>query len=247
MNLSSGNKMSIQTGLYGLSFFLQHDGKEIFRSIPFESEVPSGLNEIIEKIHDEQLKRFPVSKITILHHNNLNTIVPEEMLDDEKLPDLLKYNIKLLPGDTLETDRNLPSGTANVYVPYENINNFFIEQYGEIEYFHSATPFLKYARQLHKKSRTEIFVRPGRKDFQMAIFRQGEFYFFNTFPMHHPDDFLYYFFFVWEEKELTPLRPHIHILSHDDIHKELKDNILHFTKRVTYHPDAEKEILKHVL
>jgi hypothetical protein len=247
MNNGIVDKMSIQVGLYGLSFYLNAGGKEVFLQIPYETELPSGLNDILDNIHSETLKTYSVTKPVVLHHNNLNTIVPGAMLDTNRLKDLLKFNTKILESDTLEADTNLPSETANVYIPYENVNNFFVEHYGEIDYYHSATAFLKYAFELHKHSETDIFVRPGNKDFQMSIFRRGELLFFNSFPMENTDDFLYYFFFVWEEKELTPLRPGIHILGYENNHRDLEKSLKHFSPGITYHSQAEPDILKSVL
>ncbi len=244
MHASVAHKMSIQVGLYGLSFYLWQSGKEIFLEIPYEAETAVALSGILDKIYTEQLKSLQINQLVLFHHNALNTLVPENWLDAGQAPDLLKFSVKLYPTDTIEIDSGLPSQTANVYVPFENVNNFFIEHYGEIEFYHSATPFLKYARKIHDPAQTEIFVRPMERDFQTVVFRKGELIFFNTFPMENTDDFLYYFFFVWEELELTPLRPGIHILSSGTEHKVLEENLKTFHNPVYYNALAGKEILK---
>ena len=235
--------LSIQTGLYGLSFYMEQNGDGIFNRIPYETATVSGLDEILEKITDELWRNFHPAKVVVLHHHELNAFVPAELFVPEKAKEFLRYNVKLLPSDTVEADTGLPYDTVNVFVPYENVNNFFIDRFGEIEFHHSASAFLKYAAGL-TAGQTDVFVRFSEKDFQMLILNPDELLFYNRFPMETQDDFLYYFFFVWEKRELNRLAPQVFLLGDEKQRLAARENLRDFITGVHELPEAEKEILK---
>jgi len=239
--------LSIQPGLYGLSYFLRHPDGDRYRFIPYEAAVPADLNEILEKIYREDWQDLSPATVRVFHHNRLHTLVPEELFVAGKEKDFLQYNVRLLPTDTVETDKNLPFETVNIYVPYENVNNFFVDKFGEIDYFHSATPFLTYMATAHDPEKTEVFVRFFPSDFQMAVLHKNRLEFYNTFPMQNMDDFLYYFFYVWEKKELNGREPEVHLIGNADRIAAAEAELKTFWPHIHRHEEAEKYILNQPL
>ena len=63
-------------------------------------------------------------------------MVPNELYDEKLNKDYLKYNCDLIDNDTTAVDEIIELDIKNIYVPYENINNFLIETFGSFDFFH---------------------------------------------------------------------------------------------------------------
>jgi len=109
-NISASKyELSIQVNLSGLSFFVLNSetSKVAFlKSIPFEKkQTPQSrldrLTHIVNSI-DELQKH--VSKVTVIHDNELATLVPKPLFDETNLVDYLKFNTKILKTDFITFD-----------------------------------------------------------------------------------------------------------------------------------------------
>jgi len=236
--------MSIQAGLYGLCYYIYHNGVELFEEITYDAPSPEALTGILDGIFEEKLAGYRPSRVVLLHHNALYTLIPSALYDPDRARTLLSLAIDLLPSDTVEADENLPFDTVNVYVPFENVNNFFIDRYGQIEYYHSASAFLRYLSTRAGTEDSRIFVRFAPKDFQLAAVRNGQLLLLNTFPYHHLDDFLYYFFFAWEQLQLPSGQTKITLGGQMQTATRAAEALSDFTENIQIDAAAEKEILK---
>jgi hypothetical protein len=234
-------------GLYGLSFLMEHEDRRIYKHFSYEAGNPAAITGFLEKWARDWEEFRRLERPVLYHHNDLNLFVPSEIYRPGEEKNLLDYNVKILPGDTFSADMALPGGVVNVYVPFENVNNFFLEFFDEVEFYHSASPFYAYAQKLHNASRTEIFVRLMEKEFQYLILDKGNFMFFNTFRMENTDDFLYYFFFVWEETGMNARKPGIFLLGPDDKIPSVQEALKDFSNGIRHLSGTEPEILSYFL
>ncbi len=237
------NLLSIQVGLYGLSFLSVQGDHSFFRQIPYWAESPFAFDEVLNKIYKENWTDIKPDQLIVFHDNDLNTMVPRNLFEPSQADVYLKNTVKLLPGDTISYDENLPDDTVNVYVPFENVNNFFLDRFGEFDFFHFASSLLIYSYRLHDRSQTEIFTRITSKNFQILVWKQGRLIFYNTFPKENIDDFLYYFFFVWEQHELKSLNPAVKLISDKETADDILKNLNEFIEKTEYISDAEKKLL----
>ena len=70
------------------------------------------------------------TNVTIVHNNDLSTLVPEELFNKNHVADYLKFNSKILKSDFIAYDSILENSSVNVYVPYININNYIYDKFG---------------------------------------------------------------------------------------------------------------------
>jgi len=226
-------ELSIQASLYGLSFMIRNPKtkENKFFEYPFEKTNPIHLEGILQKIVKERpVLKHHFSKLRIVHHNLLNSLVPKDYFEDSKLEEYLKLNISLLENDKASYDEIKELDLVNVYLPFVNINNFFLTYNPSIEYFHSASIFIDKINRLRNKKETlplyDLYLNVYSKDFQIIIYKNEELLFFNSFKYETTDDFLYFFFFVLESLKLDEKEVEFHISGVDKnfpILQDLKD------------------------
>ena len=69
------------------------------------------------------------SEVVVVHQNELSTIVPNELFNENNCADYLKYNSKILKSDYIAYDDITAINAKNVYVPYVNINNYIFDTF----------------------------------------------------------------------------------------------------------------------
>ncbi len=221
--------LSILVCLYGLSFVIQKpDGESKFFEYRFDKTNPYKLEDELKKIIRERpVLKHQFNRVDIIHHNLLNTLVPNEFFVDEKLENYLKYNISLLDNDQASFDVINEMNINNVYLTFANINNVFLDYNKNINYFHSATVFIDKINALRKKHKVlklyDIYLNVYEKDFQLLIYKNEEILFFNSFEYETTDDFLYFFFFVLESLNITDNDTQYHISGVGKDFKILQD------------------------
>ena len=127
-------KLAIQVSLNGLSFacFDTLTNKPTaLQNIPIDNFLK---NMKIEDLFAESFKNYPelqagYDEIVILHNNNLSTFVPTALFDEEYLGSYLQFNTKVFETDFFTFDALEKYEMNNVYIPYVNMNNYFIDQF----------------------------------------------------------------------------------------------------------------------
>ena len=194
-------RLSIQAGLYGLSFLLRDGETDIYQSVSYRASHPVAIEQHLKNLLETHRHSLDTeSPVRLIHHHPWNTWVPEKYFEPSHAQWFIRTATPLLDTDTLSFDQTPGAGRVNVYVPMVNLNNLLLNYFPEIEFYHSATMMDRYAlRHFPDDGRRHVWAHSGRQDFQLGIWEGKELKFFNTFPMENTDDFLYYFFFVWEK------------------------------------------------
>ena len=205
----SKKKLSIQIDLNGLSFsVLDNSNKRISSLKTFAKErilTPLELLDFLKFIIDtEHLKDKSFDSVTIIYKNELSTLVPKELFDEEFIADYLKFNNKILPTDFISFDE-LNNQTVNVFVPLVNINNFIYDTFGTFTYKHFSTVYIDYVlNNLINYQDTKMFVNVDENLFEILVVKDGKLVFFNTFNYSTEEDFIYYILFTAEQLKLNP-------------------------------------------
>ncbi len=231
-------ELSIQASLYGLSFMLKdpQTGESKFFEYSFDKTNPIQLDQKLKEIVKERpVLTHHFSNLKVIHHNPLNTLVPNEYFEESSPENYLKFNISLLSNDKAAYDKIIPLDLTNVYLPFVNINNFFLNYNTTVEYFHSSTRFIEKINHIRNNKETlslyDLYLNVFSKDFQLLIYKNEELYFFNSFEYETTDDFLYFFFFVLESLQLDEkeIRFHLSGINTDfPIYKDLSDFVPHW-------------------
>ena len=204
-------ELSIQFSLDGFSFCIYNAvTKELqhFTSYLFDNMIPTPellLSKIEELFSQDSILNQEFEKVTIIHQNNLSTLVPATLFKEEELKLYLDYNIKTLSNDFIAFDNLSQLEIKNVYIPYININNFFFQKFGEFEYKHHSTVLID-KLILHAKNNTEkqFFVNVTASNFDIVVIENSKLLFYNLFSFNTKEDFIYYILFTAEQLKLNP-------------------------------------------
>ena len=212
-------KLVIQVSMNGLSF----------TTIDKISNKPLALHTItmgkviantrIEDLFNQAFDSYPELKVSyddvvIIHHNNLSTFVPTALFDEEYLGSYLQFNTKVFETDFFAFDE-LPNYEMNtVYIPYVNMNNYFIDQFGSFEYKHSNTILVQKLLDLSKNDEErKMYVHIHESHFEIIVVQNQKLILFNSFDYSTPEDLLYYILFTAEQLQLNPEKFSLELLG----------------------------------
>ncbi len=182
----------------------------------------------IEDLFAEAFQNHPELKagydeIVIIHSNNLSTFVPAPLFDEEYLGSYLQFNTKVFETDFFAFDELSNYEMNNVYIPYVNMNNYFIDRFGTFDYKHSNTVLVNKLLDLSKNSEErKMFVHISDTHFEIVILQNQKLQLYNSFDYKTPEDFLYYILFTAEQLHLNPENFKLELLG-----KVIKDDALY--------------------
>lgn len=203
-------KLAIQVSLNGLSFATF----DTLMNKPLQlRKIDLGKINVTTKIEDlfaEAFQNHPELKagyneVMIIHSNNLSTFVPLPLFDEEYLGSYLQFNTKVFETDFFAFDELGNYEMNNVYIPYVNMNNYFIDQFGTFDYKHSNTILVNKLLDLSKNNEErKMFVHVSDSHFEIVVIQNQKLQLYNTFEYKTPEDFIYYILFTAEQLFLNP-------------------------------------------
>ena len=203
-------KLAIQVSLNGLSFATFDT---LLNKPLLLQKIDLGKVNVATKIEDlfaEAFQKHPELKasydeIVIIHSNNLSTFVPTALFDEEYLGSYLQFNTKVFETDFFAYDELGNYEMNNVYIPYVNMNNYFIDQFGTFDYKHANTVLVNKLLDLSKnKEELQLFVHVSDTHFEIVVIQNQKLQLYNSFDYKTPEDFIYYILFAAEQLHLNP-------------------------------------------
>jgi hypothetical protein len=203
-------KLSLQVSLTGLSFCvfdtLNHTIIAV-KEIQFDTIHKATKTEDLFAdafTHNPEL-RDSYDEIVVIHNNNLSTFVPEPLFDENFLGSYLQYNTKVFETDFFTFDEISKYQLNAVYIPYVNINNFFIDQFGAFDYIHANSILVAKLLDASKNiDDQKMIVNFNPTHFEIVVVQNQKLLLFNSFEYQTPEDFLYYLLFTAEQLNLNP-------------------------------------------
>ena len=231
MNTQLYNRLIIKVSLNEFSFGIKNKlNNEIshLKSISLNQLAP--LENQLEVIFSKnELLQVSYDDILVLHDNSLNTFVPSALFDADNLGSYLQYNVKIFPTDYFDYDEISSHQLQNIYIPYVQFNNFFIDQFGGFTFKNVNTAFLEYILQTDFPSEvSSVYSCISEHHFEVIVMKGNEFIFFNSFEYQTAQDFIYYILFVFEQLKLDTHQHTLHLFGQIDTTSEL------FTLAYTY-------------
>lgn len=239
MNNNNIKELSIQVNLNGLSFCILNRTSntiEFLNHISFTDKLNpfDVLNRLKAELSTNTAFSDEFNTVTIIHQNELSTLVPEALYDENHKADYLKFNTKILKTDYITHDEIKVNKSINVYIPYVNINNYIFETFGEFTYKHSSTLFLDTVLQKVKTNKNpEVYVNVNKLTIEVLVVNDEQVQLVNSFEYHSKEDFIYYILFVFEQLQLDVETTKVHLSGRINKGDELY-NILY-----TYVRDVE--------
>ncbi|WP_228530323.1 DUF3822 family protein [Tamlana sp. I1] len=210
LNKLQNLELSIQLSLSGLSFcVLNRNFNSVIHlhAITFEKKLnPLQLLDRLKALFDtkkELSKDF--TKVSVIHDNELSTLVPQAFFNEDCLADYLKFNTKILKSDYITFDTIFTNESVNVYVPYININNFIYDKFGAFTFKHVSTVLIEHILRIEKNSETnKVYINVSQDHFEIVVTENSKLKLYNTFTYHTKEDFIYYILFTAEQLNLNP-------------------------------------------
>ncbi|WP_074406709.1 MULTISPECIES: DUF3822 family protein [Aquimarina] len=206
---NTSKTLSIQVSLNGLSFCTVNTNNQI-TSIAHESfGIQLTPTQVLDKIkytfdHNHNLKGT-FDTIEVIHQNDLYTVVPKALFNEDSLKEYLKFNTKVLQNDFIAYDELHPHNITTVYIPYTNINNFFFDTFGSFTYKHSSTILINSLLTQEKNSESiTVFANINDASFDIIVINKGNLILSNTYKYQTKEDFLYYLLYTTEQLQLNP-------------------------------------------
>jgi Protein of unknown function (DUF3822) len=213
-------ELSIQVSLSGLSFCVLNTATNTFtfyKHVVFEKKLnPSVvLDRIVHYFNTESFLQQNFNTVRVIHDNELSALVPKPLLNEDYLADYLKFNSKILRTDFITYDEILANDSANVYVPYVNINNYLYERFGTFEFKHFSTIIIENILVLEKNAvSTKMYVHVSYNHFEIIVLENNKLKLYNTFDYLTKEDFIYYILFTAEQLQLNPEEFPLVLLGH---------------------------------
>jgi hypothetical protein len=219
--------LSIQISLNGLSFcILNRDTNTITYLKHFNEHRklnPFDALDFLKHLFNTELElQQDFTNIHVIYVNDLATMVPKSLFNEDLLADYLKFNSKILKSDFIAFDTLEINDSVNVYVPYVNINNYIFETFGSFTYNHFSTILIEKILQIEKHTDdVKLYVHVNKEHFELVITNKGNLILYNTFDYSSKEDFIYYILFTAEQLELNPEKIKLIFLGDIDKDSEL--------------------------
>ena len=207
-NKLTTKRLSIQIGLSGLSFcILDVSANTITYFKQFKKErnlTPLELLDYLKFVIDtEGFKQKNFDQILVIYRNELSTLVPKLLFDEDNLADYIKFNNKILPTDFITFDE-LNDDIINVYVPLVNINNFIYDTFGAFVYKHFSTVFIEQVKNRNRNFQEKrMYVNVEDSLFETLVLDGDKLIYSNTFSFNTKEDFIYYILFTSEQLKMN--------------------------------------------
>jgi hypothetical protein len=146
------------------------------------------------------LSNLVKNNVEIIYFNSQPSIVPS-LYFDEKI-DYKYLNTNTLISESIMTDTSSDKKIKVVYSISNELSELLIKnelEYSNNNYFTYLYDFL--VNKVSKSSGLSFFVNLNNKSFDIIIFNNHEFIFFNSFKNLDENEFLYYLFFVLKNYE----------------------------------------------
>ena len=235
---TSKKKLSIQFSLDGFSFYISNTHHIIskFTSFNFTKPIKSPeliLKKIKEIFKNEKTLQQDFETVSVVHQNNLSTLVPNQYFKDDDLNKYLKYSVKTITTDLIVYDDLNFIKAKNVYVPFVNINNFIFQNFGEFEYKHHSSILLE---KLFSQSDNSLnfFVNISQSLFDIVVLKDSKILFYNIFEYQTKEDFIYYILFTLEQLELSSDNTNVSLLGDINKQSELYKILYTYVRNISF-------------
>ena len=182
------------------------------------------LDELKDLLNKNDLDFKKIENIKLFQQNNLSVLVPSELYSEKQKRTYLKYNTQIRNDDFIAVDNLNNLKIKNIYIPYININNYLVDLFKNIEYFHYDSELLNKLYEIRRNE--EFFVHVDNRQIKIVVFKNDTLNFFNSYEIDNSSDIIYYILVVLKEKKLNIDKTEINYITdyeYDDL-SEISDN-----------------------
>ena len=142
-----------------------------------------------------------VANVKLFLENDLFTLVPDELFDEKEKRTYLKYITRVKKNDFISNDNIEELKIKNVYIPYVNVNNFLVDKFKNINYYHFNSVLIKKIFKI--RDNKSFFAYVDNKKVKIIIFNKDNLVFFNSYEINSGADIVYFILLTLKEKDLN--------------------------------------------
>ena len=201
--------LSIHVHVNGLSFFTHNEqglASAIVRRKFADAVSPEQLHDQLHQVlKQEKLLTQKFSQVRCSVENNLATLVPQALFELSALEEYLHKDIDLKPGDFIAHDLLPNTDWVNVYVPFVNVNNMLLDNFGSFNYYHAVSVWLDALTKHSQADGKQVWgVYKEGKNLHIALFQNDKLHYYTCFEASNPKDITYYILFTAKELGINP-------------------------------------------
>ena len=238
MSLENNNlsKLNIIVGdNYSTFHFIDHSNtsKSFFKKFSYDLELKTELigDFIGENLRINGLNHLSINEINVYYDNNLFSIVPNSLYDENFNKKYLENIFEIQTNDYIESDLISELEIRNVYLPYINVNNILIDSFNQINYFHYNSILLRKLSSTINEEKNKIFCIINNKCFKVIIFQNSSLKMVNHFNYETNEDILYFLLQSLKSQKIKPEKSKLnYIFNHTLL--GLQDFTKEFVKEV---------------
>lgn len=159
---------------------------------------------------DDLFKQSKIAKnnfgaVTCVIVNNLSTIVPTALYEEDRKKMYLKFNASLAGNELVVTDELRSLNAKNIFAIPFSIKAKLDAEYNNITYVHASSTLIDPLVAMNKnQTGKKLYVHIQETHFETVVIDGKNLVFYNTFNYQTPEDFIYYLLFVYEQLQLNP-------------------------------------------
>ncbi len=142
-----------------------------------------------------------VANVKLYLENDLFTLVPDELFEEKEKQTYLKYITRVKKNDFISNDNIDELKIKNVYIPYVNVNNFLVDKFKNIIYYHFNSVLIKKIFKI--RDNKSFFAYVDNKKVKIIIFNKDNLVFFNSYEINTGADIVYFILLTLKEKDLN--------------------------------------------
>ena len=142
-----------------------------------------------------------VANVKLFLENDLFTLVPDELFDEKEERTYLKYITRVKKNDFISNDNIEELKIKNVYIPYVNVNNFLVDKFKNINYYHFNSVLIKKIFKI--RDNKSFFAYVDNKKVKIIIFNKDNLVFFNSYEINSGADIVYFILLTLKDKDLN--------------------------------------------
>ena len=200
--------LTIQCSLDGFCFLL-HDIEEdkIIDIELYQTSKADDENLAMESLEKALFKKGlyekPFHSVRFIVGNRLNTLVPDELFDDEYPEAYFRFNHELPPNYTLMHEALPALKSVNVFAIPTQQKKRILSLWSNAVITHQSSVFLNgILHEAPAEDEVTVYINVNSRSFDMAIVKEGNLLFFNNFNFNTKDDFAYFLMFALEQQQL---------------------------------------------
>ena len=167
------------------------------------SDFQTNTEEIESALDNSKLLKLKKSTSSCTIHNNLSTIVPNVLFNEDKTERYLNLSFEMVDNCKYLNNSFQNLDARNVFAIPKNIWRLLKKSVKGAEFYHFSTFLIDYLLLKYKNdSNTRAVLVTNDDNFQLLILKGHELIFYNHFNYHHEDDLVYFVMFTLEQLKI---------------------------------------------